>query len=85
MLILLYLMQSKYIKMNLQMIVRIIGLYVLEFFCVALYTVYLFNHNKMFQVASTYNTNVVYQIWNFSFILFLSYAVNSFTNRHNIS
>ena len=39
-----------------------IGLNVLEFFCVTLYTESLSNLYEKFQVASVYDTNVEYQI-----------------------
>ena len=51
-----------------------IGRNILEFFCVPLYTNYWSNLYKKFQVASTHDTNVEYQIWSLYYHLFLSYA-----------
>ena len=62
MLVFLYLVQSSYTKIHLQEIPSI-GRNVLEFFCAYLYTQFLSDlYKKKFQVASTYDTNVEYQI-----------------------
>ena len=53
----LYLPQSKYAKIHFHEVPSI-GLNVLEFSCVPLYTEFLSDLNKKFQVASTYDTNV---------------------------
>ena len=50
------------------------SLNVLEFFCVPLYTEFLTDLYKKFQVASVHDTNVDYQIWRYCCNLFLSYA-----------
>ena len=81
MLFLLYLMQSKYAKIQLQEIPTI-GFNALEFFFVSLHTEFLSHLYKMFQVASVYDTNVEYQIWVFCCNLFLSYAINRHTHIH---
>ena len=60
-LILLYLVQSKYAKIQ-QQEVPSIGLNVLKFFSVPIYTEFLFDLYKKFQVASINNANVKYQI-----------------------
>ena len=73
MLISLYLPQSKYTKIHWHEI-SFIGLNVLEFFCVQLYTEFLSDLHEKFQVASVYDTNVEYQIWCFCCNLFPSYA-----------
>ena len=59
MLISLYLVQSKYIKMYEQQI-SFVGRNVLEFFCVPMYTDYLSDLLKKFHLASTCNKNVEY-------------------------
>ena len=64
MLIALYLVQSLYFKMNQQEIPSIPS-NVLEIFSVPLYTDYLADLQKKFQEASTYDTNVECQIWEF--------------------
>ena len=70
--ILSYLLELKYIKIHLQEIPPI-SRNVLEFFCVPLYTDYLFT----FQVPSTCDTKVEYQIWSFCYNLFSNYPDNS--------
>ena len=60
MLISLHLVLSKYIKMNKQKISPI-DRYALELFCVAMYTNFLSNLYRKFQVAFTYDTNVEYR------------------------
>ena len=57
----LYLVQSKYTKIFKKEIPSI-GRNVLEFFCVSLYTEFLSDLYKKFQVASVHDTNVEYQI-----------------------
>ena len=69
--------QSMYKKIY-QNKISSMGLNVLEFFCVSLYTEFLSDLYIKFQVASIHDTNVEYQIWCFCCILFLSYA----NNRH---
>ena len=64
MLILLYLVQLKYAKIQKQEISSI-GLNVLEFSCVLLYPEFLSDHYRKFQVATVYDTNVEYQIFCF--------------------
>ena len=59
-----------------------IGLNVLEFLCVPLYTEFLSDLSEKFQVASVYNTNVEFQIWCFCCNLFLSYADNRLPDTH---
>ena len=59
MLILLYLVQSKYANIQLEEIPTI-GLNVLEFFCVSLCTEFLPDLYKRFRVASIHDTNVEY-------------------------
>ena len=61
MLILLYSVLSKYTKINKQDIPSI-GRNVLEFFCVRMQTEFLADFHEKYQVASTYYTNVEYQI-----------------------
>ena len=57
---LLYLVQSKCSKMHQEEILSI-GLNVLEFLCVSLYTEFLSDFNEMFQVESTCDKNEEYQ------------------------
>ena len=71
MLISLYLGKSKYIEKHYWEILSI-GRNVPEFFLVFLYTDYLPNLNKEFQVASTYDANAECQIWSFCYNLFLT-------------
>ena len=66
-----YLGQSKYTKIHYHEI-PFIGLNVLEFFCVPLYTEFLSNLYQKFQIAYVYDTNVESQIWCFCYNLFLS-------------
>ena len=73
----LYLTQSKYKKIHYYGISSI-GLNVLEFFSVPLFTEFLSDLYEKFQVASAYDANVEYKICCFCFLLFLSYA----DNRH---
>ena len=61
MLISLDLVQSTYIKIQLQEIPSI-GLNVLELFCVPPNSEFLSDLHKKFQIASMYDTNVEYQI-----------------------
>ena len=51
-----------------------------ELVCVTLYTDSLSDVHKMFQVASTYDTNVEYKICNFRWNLFLSHVNSRQTN-----
>ena len=61
MLFLLYLVQSKYAKIQ-QQEISSIDANVLEFFCVSLHTEFLSDLYKKFQVISMYDENVEYQI-----------------------
>ena len=54
---------------------------VTEFFCVSLYTDYLSDFHKMFQVAFACDTHLENQIWSFYYKLFLNYADNRHTWR----
>ena len=81
MLYLLCLVQSKYAKIQKQEN-PFIGLNVLKFFCVSLYSEFLYDIYKKFQVASICDTNVDYQIWCFWCNLFLSCADNRQTHAH---
>ena len=74
MLISLYLMQSKYIKMHLQ---EIPSIGVLEFFCAPLYTDNLSDFHKKIQVEYTYDTNVKHESWRFCYNIYFSYDDNS--------
>ena len=72
-------MQYKYIKMHIKILS--IGRNVFELFCVTLYTDYLSDlYKKKLQVASTYDTNVEYQIWSF-FYTFFSYRDKTHTHQ----
>ena len=64
MLIPLYFVQSKYIKMHQQEITSI-AYNILEFFYVTLYTDYFSDLNKKFQVTFTYDKKPEYKILNF--------------------
>ena len=57
---------------------------VLEYFYMTLYIDYFsyLHKKKTFLAASTYDTNVKYQKWNFSCNLFLNYAANRHTDTH---
>ena len=68
-LISLHLKQSKYTKIHKQEIPTI-GHNVFEFFCVCLYTEFLSDLYKKFQVASTYDTNAETKLGISSAILF---------------
>ena len=57
----LYLVQSKYTNIHKHAIPSI-GLNILEFFCVPLYTEFFSDLYKKFQVASVHDTNVEYRI-----------------------
>ena len=61
MLSLLYLLQSKYAKIQLQEI-PYVGLNALEILCVPLYTDFFSDLYKKFQVAFVYDKDVEYQI-----------------------
>ena len=53
--------------------------------CVSLYTEYSPDLHKKFQVASSYDSNVAYQIWNFCWHLFCSYADNRYIHTHRLT
>ena len=72
--------QSKYTKISLQEITSICPK-LLELFYVPLYTEFLSNLYKNFQIASIYDTNVEYQILYFCYD-FLSYAENRYIDIH---
>ena len=74
MLISLYLLPSKYIKMHQEGILSI-GRKVLEFSCVPLYTEFLSDLYEKFQVSSLYDANVECQIRSLCYSSFLSYSV----------
>ena len=77
----LYIAQSKCRKIHWHQI-STIGLNVLWFFCVPLFTEFLSDVYEKFQVASNYDTNVEFQIWRFHCNLFLSYADNRHRDTH---
>ena len=47
------------------------GCNALEFFCVPLYTNYLSNIHKKFQVTATHDINVEYHIWSFHYFFLI--------------
>ena len=53
----------------------------LEFFCVPFYTEFLSDLSAKFQVASTHDINVEYQIWSFAVICFWAVLITD-THRH---
>ena len=56
---------------------------VFEFVCMFLYRDYLSDLHKKFQIASTHDASVEYQIWIFCRSLFLKYAHNRHANTHS--
>ena len=77
----LYLAQSKCTEIHWHEIPSI-GRNALEILCVPLFTEFLPDLYKMFQVASVYDTNVECQIWRFCCNLFLSYVDKRHTDAH---
>ena len=73
-------MQSKYIKMYRQKIPSIGG-DVFEFFCLPLCRDYLYDLHNKFQLISTYDKKIQFQICSLCYNLFLSYAVKRHTER----
>ena len=73
MLISIYLVLSKYTKLNYQKTPSL-SRNVIEIFCVSLYTDYLSIFHKTFQVASTHDANIECQIQIFCYILFFNFA-----------
>ena len=73
--------QPKFTKIQWQEI-YFIGWNVLEFFCIPLYTAYLSDLHKKFQISSTHDTKVEYKIWSLYYNLFLSYAGKTHTHTH---
>ena len=56
---------------------------VLEFFCVPLYTDYLSDLHRKFQIASSYDTDLKYQICTFCHCLFFSYVDNTHSHLNH--